>query len=138
MAFPPAKRFWIAVLLLTLGCVFLTARTLRMALKNRASSASESKFEYYEKLLADLRASLSPQTRVQLLLPPPGTRNRQEIFFLVQYTLAPLVVTRKADAPYALSLGRAGEAAPLPADRKLHLVRDYGNGVRLLTRNPAP
>ncbi len=138
MSFPPPKRFLIGVLLLTLGCIFLTARTLRMALKNRAGSESESKFEYYEKLLAGLRASLSPRTRVQLLRPPPGTRNRQEIFFLVQYTLAPLVVTRKADAPYAVSLGRAGEAAPHPATRKLHLVRDYGNGVRLLTRNPGP
>jgi hypothetical protein len=127
-----APRTTAAVLIFVLCCLLSSVRLIRQApnpFRLRAddiSSRSDQRF-------AAVKSALPPRGVIGYI--GESGNSGTESYYLAQYALAPLVVDRSKDHP--LVIANISTSPPMPDTGGLELVKNFGNGVLLLSNKDA-
>ena len=90
-----------------------------------------SNIDQFDEHLATVRAALPPSGTVGYYTDLPPSDNALEEYYLLQYSLAPIVVAKSADRDFVIAnIHSKNRSWP----RNLELVKDFGSGIMLLRK----
>jgi hypothetical protein len=127
----PGARNTVGVLLVVVGCLLSTFRLIYTS-PNPARLRRDEVALRSEQRFTALRTQL-PARGVIGYVGESGNRGTED-YYLAQYTLAPLVIERSPNHP--LVIASFPDSPPVLA-QNLKLVRDFGNGVLLVSNKDA-
>ena len=110
----------LAVAVLTIFNLLLDIGALRFA-----------NIDQFDEHLAAVRAALPPSGTIGYYTDLPPSDNALEEYYLLQYSLAPIVVAKSSDRDFVIAnVHNQNRNWP----KNLELVRDFGSGIMLLRK----
>lgn len=104
-----------------------------------AGSAKPNNFDIgsYESRFAEIKREVPRDGTVGYLTDAdPGLTSTTAEYYLAQLAMIPTVVANRADTPLVMANVHTPQPAGFYQSRGLQLVKDYGNGVMLLRKEP--
>lgn len=127
-----SARTSVAIVIFVVCCLFSTVRLIRDA-PNPFHLKADDISQRSDQRFASLKTAL-PQQGVIGYVGEPGDSGVPD-YYLAQYALAPRVIERSLN--HALVVGNFPTSRPNFPSGNLRLIRDFGNGVLLLSNEDA-